>query len=402
MNHWCSAPPIATFTGAWKADTNSLANGLSLSVELDGVDPGAARARLEGVLGPVTIIVRSGSEWVDAVTGEVKANIHLHWRLSEPTTSQDEHDRLRQARGIATLLVSADPTAKPVVHPLRWPGSWNLKSADRPRMATIAVLNEAAEINLGDALEALETALEAAGMAAHAEMPGASSTPEARLSDVRSAMSVIPNPDGGTPGELTYKQWIDMGYAVHHATGGGQDGFEIWDNWSRLSDKYGVKDKTDVTWRRIDAAIAGGNPKRTRGAGTIFFLAAKAGWVRPFPLGSTGNAHDSGRNEGRPILDTPAFLATFTMPDYLVDGIIQRGRLHALTSPTGHGKTAVALFLACMMATARNIGALEVTQGNILFLAGENPDDLCVRLHAACQAPRHHARHAAHLFHTAR
>ena len=87
-----------------------------------------------------------------------------------------------------------------------------------------------------------------------------------------------------------------------------------------------------------------------------------------------------------PILDAPAFLATFTMPDYLIDGIIQRGRLHALTSPTGHGKTAVALFLACMMAMARNIGTIEVTQGDVLILGGENPDDLCVRLHAACQA----------------
>jgi hypothetical protein len=87
-----------------------------------------------------------------------------------------------------------------------------------------------------------------------------------------------------------------------------------------------------------------------------------------------------------PILDAPAFLATFTMPDYLIDGIVQRGRLHALTSPTGHGKTAVALFLACMMAMARNIGTIEVTQGDVLILGGENPDDLCVRLHAACQA----------------
>ena len=31
-----------------------------------------------------------------------------------------------------------------------------------------------------------------------------------------------------------------------------------------------------------------------------------------------------------PILDAVAFMATFTMPDYLIDGIIQRGRLHAL------------------------------------------------------------------------
>lgn len=87
-----------------------------------------------------------------------------------------------------------------------------------------------------------------------------------------------------------------------------------------------------------------------------------------------------------PILDATQFMATFSMPDYLIDGVIQRGRLHAMTSPTGHGKTAVALFLACMMASAKNIGAIEVTQGNVLFLAGENPDDLCVRLHAACQS----------------
>ena len=176
-----------------------------------------------------------------------------------------------------------------------------------------------------------------------------------------------------------------MGYAVHHATGGGQDGFEIWDNWSRLSDKYGVKDKTDVTWRRIDAAIAGGNPKRTRGAGTIFFLAAKAGlgcalslWDLPGTLMIQAGNEGGDAGKAEPILDTPAFLATFTMPDYLVDGIIQRGRPHALTyRPPGTAKTAVALFLALgMMATARNIGALEVTQGNILFLAGENPDDL--------------------------
>ena len=34
------------------------------------------------------------------------------------------------------------------------------------------------------------------------------------------------------------------------------------------------------------------------------------------------------------------FMATFKTPDYIVDGIIQRGRLYALTSPTSHGKTA--------------------------------------------------------------
>lgn len=86
-----------------------------------------------------------------------------------------------------------------------------------------------------------------------------------------------------------------------------------------------------------------------------------------------------------PLLDAAAFMATFTNPDYIVDGIIQRGRVHALTSMTGHGKTAVALYAGCAVAMGRNIGSLEVIQGNVVFLAGENPDDLCGRFHAACQ-----------------
>lgn len=86
------------------------------------------------------------------------------------------------------------------------------------------------------------------------------------------------------------------------------------------------------------------------------------------------------------ILSAADFMAGFVPPDYVVDGIIQRGRLYALTSPTGHGKTAVALYQGCMIAAGHNIGAVEVTQGAVIFLAGENPDDLRTRLFAACQA----------------
>ena len=86
------------------------------------------------------------------------------------------------------------------------------------------------------------------------------------------------------------------------------------------------------------------------------------------------------------ILSAAAFMAGFEPPDYILDGIVQRGRLFALTSPTGHGKTAVALYVGCMVAAGRNIGAIEVEQGSVVFLAGENPDDLRCRLYAACQA----------------
>lgn len=86
------------------------------------------------------------------------------------------------------------------------------------------------------------------------------------------------------------------------------------------------------------------------------------------------------------ILSAAEFMAGFEPPDYVIDGIVQRQRLYALTSPTGHGKTAVALYVGCMVAAGRDLGAIEVSQGSVIFLAGENPDDLRCRLYAACQA----------------
>lgn len=68
-------------------------------------------------------------------------------------------------------------------------------------------------------------------------------------------------------------------------------------------------------------------------------------------------------------------------PEWVVDGIVQRGRLYSCTSLTAHGKTAVALYLACMIHAARKkAGTLDVGEGNVLYLAGENPDDLAARM----------------------
>ena len=74
------------------------------------------------------------------------------------------------------------------------------------------------------------------------------------------------------------------------------------------------------------------------------------------------------------------FVKSYVPPDWLIDGILQRGRLYACTSLTGHGKTAVWLFNACMIQAGRMVGSLDVTKGNVLILAGENPEDLKARM----------------------
>jgi AAA domain len=81
------------------------------------------------------------------------------------------------------------------------------------------------------------------------------------------------------------------------------------------------------------------------------------------------------------ILSGAAFMSSFVPPDWLIDGIVQRGKLYACTSLTGHGKTAIWLYLACMIQAGRMVGNLDVCQGNVVYLAGENPEDLKARMH---------------------
>jgi hypothetical protein len=74
------------------------------------------------------------------------------------------------------------------------------------------------------------------------------------------------------------------------------------------------------------------------------------------------------------------FVAGFRAPEYVIDGLFQRGRLYSFTAPTGHGKTAVSLCLDIHMATGRDLAGRAAEQGNIVYFAAENPDDVKARM----------------------
>lgn len=74
------------------------------------------------------------------------------------------------------------------------------------------------------------------------------------------------------------------------------------------------------------------------------------------------------------------FTADFVAPEYIVDGVIQRGRLYTMTAPTGSGKTAVMLYAATAIAEGHLFYDREVESGDVIFMAGENPDDVRARM----------------------
>ncbi len=263
-------PPVATFRPTRRAREIDLANGVAISVEVDSGNTAVAKAKLEHLLGPVTVAVASGGEWQDPETGELFTKLHLHWRLSEITKTEDDHRRLKQARDLAMVLVGADPSAVPLVHPLRWPGSWHRKG--KPKLAMIAAGNPAAEVHLDDALSKLEDAVEAAGLAhaatdqTAARTPG---TPEAAIGRLRSAVMVIPNED------LHWDEWVKTGLLIHRATGGSGDGLNLWIDWSMKASKYEAG-ACDERWAHFH-----GHPLTKAGAGTLFYRAKAHGWAPP-------------------------------------------------------------------------------------------------------------------------
>jgi len=94
---------------------------------------------------------------------------------------------------------------------------------------------------------------------------------------------------------------------------------------------------------------------------------------------------DKKRSDTPLLVDACDWLAESVPPVYVVEGIVQRGTLCALTAVTNHGKTAVSLALAVCVATGRKFAGKEISQGKVLILCGENPDGFRTRLTATLQ-----------------
>lgn len=159
------SPPAGEETRAREQD---VAEAYALTIECD-VSPAASVARVAAIIGPPTVLVASGGEWINPDTGEVEPKLHAHWRLNEPATG-DQLVRLKQLRRLAADYAGADPSAVPLAHPMRWPGSWHRKGA--PKLARIVELRADAEIELDDALDRLAEAVGRADPPANADANG--------------------------------------------------------------------------------------------------------------------------------------------------------------------------------------------------------------------------------------
>jgi hypothetical protein len=84
------------------------------------------------------------------------------------------------------------------------------------------------------------------------------------------------------------------------------------------------------------------------------------------------------------IVSAAEFAAQAQSPHFLVERMLQTGQVYSCTAKWGHGKTAVLLTLAVHIALGKPFAGLRTVPSRVLFMAGENPADVMMRLRGVC------------------
>lgn len=236
----------------------------------------------------------------------------------------------------------------------------------------------------------------------------------AELDVIRSALDAIPNDTD----PLDYDQWRNVGFAIHYATEGGDDGLALFHEFSARSPKYDPDFIDNRFWPY--AGVSSAEPITDR---SLFALATQHGWQDPTiaddfeeipndaqddfdALAGTATAQQAkgeGAQENNPVvqddgkvlpspggIDTalrfapiPAHeFAVATQLRWLIKGVLPQAELAVLYGESGSGKSFMALDLGAAIARGIEWRGHKVHQGQVVYIAAEGANGFRNRLRA--------------------
>lgn len=168
--------------------------------------------------------------------------------------------------------------------------------------------------------------------------------------------------------------WLRVGMALHHEFEGGDDGFEIWDEWSSYGDTYPGDEGLRHQWDSL---------KQTPGRHAVTMrsvikMAKEAGYrpddntreqvlAKADAIMAELPAKSVGRFGPVPIYD----VTLRPSMDWLIKGVLPKGELGVLFGASGSGKTFVALDLAFTIARGVAWRERRTTRGRVVVIAAE-------------------------------
>ncbi len=179
-----------------------------------------------------------------------------------------------------------------------------------------------------------------------------------------------------------YDEWIKTGMALHHETGGSDEGLALWDEWSVPSDKYPGLEVLQSHWASFGNS---GTPI------TVDYLrrSDKASPADFNDVSNSANIFDS--EEPKPPSGSFEFLSLVDLfkrpePEWIIKGILPEAAFGAIYGQHSAGKTFVEVDLSLTIALGGVWRGRQAKQGRILIVAAEDDRGVQMRLAAGLAA----------------
>lgn len=224
--------------------------------------------------------------------------------------------------------------------------------------------------------------------------------------NTEAAQEVIAEFDPHAP----YHQWIQVGMALHHEFNGGDEGLDLWDEWSTPGAEYKGRDDLEYHWRtfgRGDGALSTLDSLRAivrmRPVSLDEFEVLVSQEMAAAPATKTGGIMDdfddmsgdeppASRDLGpvpkrRPFefMSAAQFMGRPPL-QWIIKGILPKAAMGVLYGASASGKTFLALDMALSISRGLDWRGLRTTQGGVAYVVAEGATGFQSRMQAYCQA----------------
>lgn len=182
------------------------------------------------------------------------------------------------------------------------------------------------------------------------------------------------------PDDLTYDEWRNVGMAVHHETEG--DGFDIWDEWSSRSPKYGSSAYGMERW----VSFGRNTSAEYTTMGSVLLMIRESGGetglevasadefeALPMPVGGRFN-----------IRSHSDFAIQVRSVRWIVKDFLPHAQLGVLFGESGSGKTFASYDLCAAVCRGIEWNGKRVTKGRVLYVVAEGVAGFVNRIKAYC------------------
>ena len=200
--------------------------------------------------------------------------------------------------------------------------------------------------------------------------------------------------------DMPREYWIKVGMALHHETDGGDDGFELWDDWSSDGYTYPDTEALRVQWDSFERRK--GSNRRQITMASVIKMSKNAAFTRPTKAASAQEVSakadalvadlDAPEGVHSPVGYTGKFpvLSADEMTHqktatWLIKGVLPAADIVTIFGASGSGKSFIVLEMAACIALGTPWRGRKVTKGRVVIIAAEGSGSYGKRIKALAQ-----------------